>query len=198
MLVLRFIGSLFLLGAVIALTRQMAVDYTGLGIRVNCLTPAAVETDIFKQMTEAHIQFMLSKIPVGRFGKIEEVARFCEGCVERRDRPVDREVEHTEGHHGGGGNWRHRTGWRGMSLGCSYQRQQHQESKLLNATGIGEHHRDHDRFCRCNEPIDSRVVDSTNVETPLEDREGGECERQFPRRGKGPEDGSPGCTKSGG
>ena len=43
-------------------------------IRVNCITPAAVETDIFKQMTEAHIQFMLSKIPLNRFGRIEEVA----------------------------------------------------------------------------------------------------------------------------
>ena len=41
---------------------------------VNCVTPAAIKTDIFKQMTEQHIQFMLSKIPMGRFGKIEEVA----------------------------------------------------------------------------------------------------------------------------
>jgi 3-oxoacyl-[acyl-carrier protein] reductase len=38
------------------------------------MTPAAVETDIFKQMTETHIKFMLSKIPMSRFGKVEEVA----------------------------------------------------------------------------------------------------------------------------
>ena len=44
------------------------------GIVVNCITPAAVETDIFKQMTEEHIKYMLSKIPMGRLGKPEEVA----------------------------------------------------------------------------------------------------------------------------
>ncbi len=44
------------------------------GILVNCITPAAVETDLFRQMTEAHVRFMLSKIPMGRFGRIEEVA----------------------------------------------------------------------------------------------------------------------------
>ena len=58
----------------IALTKSLGKELAKTGIRVNCLTPAAVETDIFKQMTEAHIQFMLSKIPIGRFGKIEEVA----------------------------------------------------------------------------------------------------------------------------
>jgi 3-oxoacyl-[acyl-carrier protein] reductase len=58
----------------VALTKSLGKELAKTGIRVNCLTPAAVETDIFKQMTEAHIQFMLSKIPVGRFGKIEEVA----------------------------------------------------------------------------------------------------------------------------
>ena len=58
----------------IALTKSLGKELAKTGIRVNCLTPAAVETDIFKQMTESHIQFMLSKIPIGRFGKIEEVA----------------------------------------------------------------------------------------------------------------------------
>ena len=42
-------------------------------IRVNCVTPAAVRTAIFDQMSQQHIDFMLSKIPIGRFGTIEEV-----------------------------------------------------------------------------------------------------------------------------
>jgi NAD(P)-dependent dehydrogenase (short-subunit alcohol dehydrogenase family) len=58
----------------IALTKSLGKELAKTGIRVNCITPAAVETDIFKQMTETHIQFMLSKIPMGRFGRIEEVA----------------------------------------------------------------------------------------------------------------------------
>jgi 2-dehydro-3-deoxy-L-rhamnonate dehydrogenase (NAD+) len=61
-------------GGLIALTKSLAKELAKTNIRVNCMTPAAVETEIFKQMTEAHIQFMLSKIPMNRFGKIEEVA----------------------------------------------------------------------------------------------------------------------------
>ena len=41
---------------------------------MNCVTPAAVKTAIFDQMTEEHINFMLSKIPIGRFGQVEEIA----------------------------------------------------------------------------------------------------------------------------
>lgn len=61
-------------GGLITLTKSLAKELAKTNIRVNCITPAAVETDIFKQMTETHIQFMLSKIPMNRFGKIEEVA----------------------------------------------------------------------------------------------------------------------------
>jgi len=43
-------------------------------VRVNCVTPAAVKTAIFDQMTPEHIAFMLSKIPMGRFGTPEEIA----------------------------------------------------------------------------------------------------------------------------
>jgi 3-oxoacyl-[acyl-carrier protein] reductase len=43
-------------------------------VRVNCITPAAVHTAMFDQMTPEHIAFMLSKIPMGRFGKVEEIA----------------------------------------------------------------------------------------------------------------------------
>jgi 3-oxoacyl-[acyl-carrier protein] reductase len=58
----------------IALTKSLGKELAKTGIRVNCVTPAAVKTDIFKQMTQEHIDFMLSKIPIGRFGQIEEVA----------------------------------------------------------------------------------------------------------------------------
>ena len=44
------------------------------GVVVNCITPAAVKTDIFNQMTQQHIDYMLSRIPMGRFGQVEEIA----------------------------------------------------------------------------------------------------------------------------
>ena len=43
-------------------------------IAVNCITPAAAKTRIFDQMTEEHINYMLSKIPRNRFAKVEELA----------------------------------------------------------------------------------------------------------------------------
>ena len=60
--------------AVIGLTKSLGKELASTGIRVNCVTPAAVKTAIFDQMTPEHIQFMLSKIPMGRFGQPEEVA----------------------------------------------------------------------------------------------------------------------------
>lgn len=60
--------------AVIALTKSLGKELADTGIRVNCVTPAAVKTAIFDQMTPQHIDFMLSKIPMGRFGTPEEVA----------------------------------------------------------------------------------------------------------------------------
>lgn len=59
---------------VIGLTKSLGKETAGSGVTVNCVTPAAVETDIFKQMTQEHIDYMLSKIPMGRFGQVEEVA----------------------------------------------------------------------------------------------------------------------------
>jgi 3-oxoacyl-[acyl-carrier protein] reductase len=59
---------------VIALTKSLGKELAGTGVLVNCVTPAAVETDIFAQMTREHIDFMKSKIPMGRFGKVDEVA----------------------------------------------------------------------------------------------------------------------------
>ena len=60
--------------AVIALTKSLGKELADTAIRVNCVTPAAVKTAIFDQMSEQHIQFMLSKIPMGRFGTPDEVA----------------------------------------------------------------------------------------------------------------------------
>jgi 3-oxoacyl-[acyl-carrier protein] reductase len=60
--------------AVIGLTKSLGKELARSEIRVNCVTPAAVRTPIFDQMTQAHIDFMLSKIPMGRFGTTEEVA----------------------------------------------------------------------------------------------------------------------------
>jgi len=59
---------------VIALTKSLGKELAKTEIRVNCVTPAAVRTSMFDQMTQSHIEFMLAKIPIGRFGKIEEVA----------------------------------------------------------------------------------------------------------------------------
>jgi len=60
--------------AVIAITKSLGKELAGHDIGVNCVTPAAARTAIFDQMTEAHIQFMLSKIPRGRFVEVGEVA----------------------------------------------------------------------------------------------------------------------------
>ncbi len=65
--------------AVIGLTKQMAVDYSKLGIRVNCICPGMVaDTDMGRQIlstdeSEALMQKRLSKYPIGRFGKSEEI-----------------------------------------------------------------------------------------------------------------------------
>ena len=60
--------------AVIGLTKSLGKELARTGIRVNCITPAAVRTGIFDQMTQQHIDFMLSKIPMNRFGTVDEMA----------------------------------------------------------------------------------------------------------------------------
>jgi len=59
--------------AVIGLTKSLGKELADRPITVNCVTPAAVKTAIFDQMSDEHIAFMLSKIPMGRFGTVDEV-----------------------------------------------------------------------------------------------------------------------------
>jgi 3-oxoacyl-[acyl-carrier protein] reductase len=59
---------------VIALTKSLGKELATSGVLVNCVAPAVIGTDILKQMTEQHIEYMLSRIPMGRFGKKEEAA----------------------------------------------------------------------------------------------------------------------------
>ncbi len=60
--------------AVIGMTKSLAKELAKTNITVNAVTPAAVRTPIFDQMPQTHIDFMLSKIPKGRFGTVDEVA----------------------------------------------------------------------------------------------------------------------------
>jgi 3-oxoacyl-[acyl-carrier protein] reductase len=59
---------------VIALTKSLGKELAGENIAVNCITPAAAKTRIFEQMSQSHLDWMLSKIPRGRFLKTEELA----------------------------------------------------------------------------------------------------------------------------
>ena len=59
---------------VIGLTKSLGKELAHTPITVNCITPAAVKTEIFDQISQEHIDFMLSKIPIGRFGTVDEIA----------------------------------------------------------------------------------------------------------------------------
>ncbi|MBV8030424.1 MAG: SDR family oxidoreductase [Betaproteobacteria bacterium] len=59
---------------VISLTKSLGKELANSGVLVNCVTPAAAKTAIFDQMSETHIQYMLSKIPMGRFVSVDEIA----------------------------------------------------------------------------------------------------------------------------
>lgn len=62
-------------GAVIALTKSIGKDVAGSGILVNSVAPAVIDTPILGQLSQEHIDYMASRIPLGRIGKPEEVAR---------------------------------------------------------------------------------------------------------------------------
>jgi 2-dehydro-3-deoxy-L-rhamnonate dehydrogenase (NAD+) len=59
---------------VIALTKTLGKEMADVNVTVNCVTPAVAKTDIFSQMTEEHIKYMLGKIPKNRFVLVEEIA----------------------------------------------------------------------------------------------------------------------------
>lgn len=69
--------------AVIGLTKSLGKELAKQSITVNCVTPAAVKTPIFEQVSQQHIDYMLQKIPMGRFGLVEEIASMvCWLCTE--------------------------------------------------------------------------------------------------------------------
>jgi 2-dehydro-3-deoxy-L-rhamnonate dehydrogenase (NAD+) len=59
---------------VVSLTKSLGKELAQTGVLVNCVTPAAAKTAIFDQMTQQHIQYMLSKIPMNRFVNVDEIA----------------------------------------------------------------------------------------------------------------------------
>ncbi len=65
----------------IALTKTLGKELAGHDIAVNCVTPAAARTAIFDQMTEQHINYMLSKIPRARFVEVDEIASVVAFCA---------------------------------------------------------------------------------------------------------------------
>jgi 3-oxoacyl-[acyl-carrier protein] reductase len=66
---------------VIALTKSLAKETATKDISVNCITPAVAKTAIFDQMTQAHIDYMLAKIPRGRFVLVDEIAALAAFCA---------------------------------------------------------------------------------------------------------------------
>jgi 3-oxoacyl-[acyl-carrier protein] reductase len=70
---------------VIGLTKSLGKELAGHDISVNCVTPAAARTRIFDQMSQEHIDYMLSKIPRGRFLEVEEAAAMIAWIVSREN-----------------------------------------------------------------------------------------------------------------
>jgi NAD(P)-dependent dehydrogenase (short-subunit alcohol dehydrogenase family) len=66
---------------VIALTKSLGKELATYDISVNCITPAAAKTAIFDQMSQEHIDYMLAKIPRGRFVTVEEIAALAAFCA---------------------------------------------------------------------------------------------------------------------
>ena len=60
--------------AVIALTKAIGKDVAGSGVLVNCVAPAVIETPILEGLSEEHVDYMVSRIPLGRMGSPDEVA----------------------------------------------------------------------------------------------------------------------------
>ena len=61
--------------AVIGMTKAIGKDVAGTGILVNCIAPAVIETPILDQLSQEHVDYMVERIPLGRVGRPEEVAK---------------------------------------------------------------------------------------------------------------------------
>lgn len=70
---------------VIGFTKSLGKELADIDIAVNCVTPAAARTRIFDQMSEEHIDYMLSKIPRGRFLELDEAAAMIEWLCRREN-----------------------------------------------------------------------------------------------------------------
>ncbi len=70
---------------VIGLTKSLGKELAGHDIAVNCITPAAARTRIFEQITQQHIDYMLSKIPRNRFVLVEEIASMVAWLVSKEN-----------------------------------------------------------------------------------------------------------------
>ena len=60
--------------AVIAMTKSIGKDVAGRGVLVNCIAPAVIETPMLGGMSDDHVSYMVDRIPLGRMGRVEEVA----------------------------------------------------------------------------------------------------------------------------
>ena len=69
---------------VIGLTKSLGKELANTEIRVNCITPAVVNTSILDEFTQEHINYMIEKIPIGRTGEIEEVANMV-SCLSSKE-----------------------------------------------------------------------------------------------------------------
>jgi NAD(P)-dependent dehydrogenase (short-subunit alcohol dehydrogenase family) len=64
--------------AVIAMTKSIGKDLAQTGVLVNCVTPAVIDGQMLGDMSEEHVQYMVSRIPMGRMGQPDEVAALIE------------------------------------------------------------------------------------------------------------------------
>jgi 2-dehydro-3-deoxy-L-rhamnonate dehydrogenase (NAD+) len=70
--------------AVIALTKSIGKDLATTGVLVNCIAPAVIATPILEQLSQEHIDYMVSRIPMGRMGRSAEVAELIAFLASRR------------------------------------------------------------------------------------------------------------------
>ena len=72
--------------AVIGLTKSVGKELAATGVRVNCVTPAVVQTRILDEFTPEQISYMVDRIPMGRTGEIDEMRRWSRGWPPRSAR----------------------------------------------------------------------------------------------------------------